>query len=171
MPQKFHQTNFISIMHIRKLLLIVLFSLYSTVLMSQVTDDEPVMMFAGMNVTNLDSSAAWYERMLKLKTVDRADYPVLGYRQANLKGDKLQIELKEYDSAFASQEQNGSSDVKKLNGITAVGFSVRDFKEWVGHLLMQSARFTGGVTTDRTTGKPMMELADPDGNLIRIYEE
>ncbi|MBX7043559.1 MAG: VOC family protein [Ignavibacteria bacterium] len=133
--------------------------------------DEPRMMFVSINVTDLDSSAVWYEKMLLLKTVDRSDYPALGYRQADLKNSSLHIELVEYDSAGMKLKDSESETGMKPAGIAKLGFTVKNFREWVGHLLMQDASFAGGITADRTTGKPAMTITDPDRNMIIILEE
>lgn len=133
--------------------------------------DEPGLMFASINVTDIDSSVAWYERILLLKTGDRSDYPSLGYRQANLKNGSVQIELIQHDSILSRSSVTESYPGKEIPGITKLGFSVKNFKEWVGHLLMQDASFSGGISADRITGKPVMTIRDPDGNMIMIFED
>lgn len=133
--------------------------------------DEPKLLFASINVTDIDSSVAWYERILLLKTGDRSDYPSLGYRQANLKNPSIHIELIQYDSVLSRSSFAESYPGKEIPGITKLGFSVKNFREWVGHLLMQDANFSGGISADRITGKPVMTIRDPDGNTIMILEE
>lgn len=132
---------------------------------------EPKSFFFEVTVSDIDSSLAWYEKYLGLEFIERTDYPQLGYRQANIKSGLISIELIEPDSSVTEEIIRENFAGKKLQGFSKIGFTVPDFTNWMGFMLEKNVRIVGSTAADRITGKRVMIIADPDGNLIKIFEE
>ena len=132
---------------------------------------EPKSFFFEVTVSDIDSSLAWYEKYLGLEFIERTDYPHLGYRQANIKSGLISVELIEPDSSVTEEIIRENFAGKKLQGFSKIGFTVPDFTNWMGSMLEKNVRIVGSIAADRITGKRVMIIADPDGNLIKIFEE
>ena len=45
-----------------------------------------------------------------------------------------------------------------------------DFDTWVARLKATGVEFQGDVVIDKTSGKKMLVVKDPDGNRIQLFE-
>jgi len=155
----------------RILVLIIAMFLADDVFSQMQKHGEPKSFFFEVTVSDIDSSLAWYEKYLGLEFIERTDYPHLGYKQANLKSGLISIELIEPDSSVTEEIIREYFSGKKLQGFSKIGFTVPDFTNWMGSMLEKNVRIVGSIAADRITGKRVLIIADPDGNLIQIFEE
>lgn len=127
--------------------------------------------FSAIIITDLDSSIAWYEKMLGFEIIDKREYAEAGFKQANLKGGNALLELIELDSALEPKNVIAEYNSKtRLTGIFKIGFLVSEFDKSVDHFKQNDAEFHGNIVVDEKTGKRMIIIKDPDENRIQIFE-
>ena len=128
--------------------------------------------FSAVVVNNIDSSIAWYTKVLGLKLRDRTDAPERGFRQANLLKDDMLIELIEVDSSLAEKEILEKYPPRtRMRGFMKIGFSVQDIDGLFSLLKQQNIKFTGRMVTDPVNNKKTFLINDPDDNLIQFFEK
>ncbi len=128
--------------------------------------------FSAIIVSNLDSAMAWYTQVFKLDTLSQLDLPERGIRIANLQGERMLLELIEFEQLLTptgvlSEAPKGT----RLSGWFKYGFAVPDFDEWMEHLKAQEVTFYGEVVTDPNLDKRMIIVLDPEGNRLQFFEE
>ena len=128
--------------------------------------------FSAVVVSNIDSSIAWYKKVLKLELRNRTDAPERGFIQANLHNKEMLIELIQVDSSLS-----GSSILEKhpqktrIRGFMKFGFVVKDIDGLFQQLKDQNIKFTGRMVTDPVNNKKTFLVNDPDDNLIQFFEQ
>lgn len=127
--------------------------------------------FAAIVVGNLDTSLHWYQDKLRLRLLNRTDAPERGFRQANLTGEGLQIELVEVSRSLTyAQIVENQPKGTEPRGFFKIGFTVSNLDIWHMHLKKRGAKFEGRRVKDPVSGKEMFLVTDPDGNLIQFFE-
>lgn len=128
--------------------------------------------FSAIVVSNIDSSIAWYKKVIGLELRNRTDAPERGFIQANLHNKEMLIELIQVDSSLP-----GSSILEKypqktrIRGFTKLGFVVKDIDGLFQRLKDQNIKFTGRMVTDPVNNKKTFLVNDPDDNLIQFFEQ
>ena len=132
----------------------------------------PEAYFSALIVNDIDVSIAWYTDIMGLETLNKQESPDAGFKQANLKGGTILIELIELDKAQAAKDIIPNYTTKtRIEGFFKIGFSIANFDTWIKHLKLKKVEFHGTVVTDKTTGKRMVIIKDPDGNRIQFFEK
>ena len=128
--------------------------------------------FSALFVRNVDSSVAWYSKVLKMKVRNRTDAPERGFRQVNLTGDGLLIELIEVDSSLSEERILADQPPKtRIRGFTKFGLVVEDIDKLFAKLKEQHIKFTGRMVTDPVNNKRTFLVNDPDDNLVQFFEK
>ena len=152
----------------KKLFFILLIIIVS--LASHAQDFNPS--FSAVVVSNIDSSIAWYKKVLGLELRNRTDAPERGFIQANLFNKEMLIELIEVDSSLSEKTilKNHPSRTR-IRGFMKIGFSVKDIDGLFALLKQQNIKFTGRMVTDPINNKRTFLINDPDDNLIQFFEQ
>lgn len=153
----------------------ILFTLVSVVIFScssrsQKSEFKPL--FTAITVANIDSSISWYSEVLNLKLRNRVDNETRGFKQANLIGDGILIELVELDKAASLDELlKGQPSGTQALGFYKFGLAVRDIDALFQRFSSMSVNFLGRMVKDPADNKKTFIITDPDGNLIQFIEE
>ena len=128
--------------------------------------------FSAVIVSNIDSSVAWYSKVLGLQLRNRTDAPERGFRQANLYKDDLLIELIQVDSSLPGNKILETHPPKtRIRGFAKFGLSVKNIDALFSKLKAQNIKFTGRMVTDPINNKKTFLINDPDDNLIQLFEQ
>lgn len=151
-----------------KKLLFILFVIATDVVHAQ--DLKPF--FSAIVVSNIDSSIAWYKKVLGLKLRNRTDAPERGFIQANLNNEEMLIELIEVDSSLSGPGILEQYPAKtRIRGFMKFGFIVKDIDSLFKQLKVQNIKFTGRMVRDPINNKKTFLINDPDDNLIQFFEQ
>jgi len=128
--------------------------------------------FTGLVVADVDSSIAWYSRVLGLKLRNRVDNEQRGFKQVVLINEEVMIELVELNKSISitSALENQSAGTK-IHGFNKFGFSVPDIDSLFQQLAGQGVTFYGKMVVDPVNNKKTFLITDPDGNLIQFFEK
>lgn len=128
--------------------------------------------FSAVVVRNIDTSIAWYSKVLELKLRNRTDAPERGFRQANLINEYMLIELIQVDSSLDADRILEKHPPKtRIRGYMKIGFVVKDIEGLYEQLKKQNIIFTGRMVTDRINNKKTFLINDPDDNLVQFFEQ
>ena len=109
-------------------------------------------------VKNVDESAEWYRRAFGLHELDRSEADDGSWRIVNLSNEELSVEIIRDDRA---------QDVDRSRGFFKVGFRVPDV-ELVADRVERATEERPRVVDDAAHGVRIVQLRDPDGNLIQL---
>ena len=128
--------------------------------------------FSAVVVSNIDSSIAWYKKVLGLQLRNRTDAPERGFIQANLHNKEMLIELVQVDSSLVAGKILKDHPPKtRIRGFMKFGFIVKDIDGLYKQLEDQNIKFTGRMVTDPVNNKKTFLINDPDDNLIQFFEK
>lgn len=128
--------------------------------------------FSAVIVSNIDSSVAWYSKVLDLHIRNRTDAPERGFRQANLFKNDLLIELIQVDSSLPENKILERQPPKtRIRGFAKFGLTVKNIDALFSKLKEQNIKFTGRMVTDPINNKKTFLINDPDDNLIQFFEQ
>lgn len=151
-----------------KKLVVILFAITARIVHAQ--DMKPF--FAAIVVSNIDSSIAWYKKILGLELRNRTDAPERGFIQANLHNKDMLIELIQVDSSLAQEKVlKGHPPNTRIRGFRKFGFGVKDIDGLYKQLKDQNIKFTGRMVSDPVNNKKTFLINDPDDNLIQFFEK
>ena len=128
--------------------------------------------FGAVIVENIDSSVAWYTKILNLKIIKRQENKEAGYKIVNLGNDEILLELLELNSSVSAKTLLEKNPGKKwVTGIMKIGFKTDDIDLTYDNFKSMNLKFRGGIVTDPDTNKKMFIIIDPDGNYIQFFEK
>lgn len=128
--------------------------------------------FSAIVVKNIDSSLAWYKKVLGVQLRNRTDAPERGFVQANLHNGEMLIELIQVDSSLSKEKiLKGQPPKTTVQGYMKFGFMVKDIDGLYNKLKDQNIKFTGRMVTDPVNNKKTFLVNDPDDNLIQFFEQ
>lgn len=128
--------------------------------------------FSAVVVSNIDSSTAWYQKVLGLEVRDRMDAPERGFIQVNLYNNDMLIELIQVDSSLSEDViLKDQPRLTMVRGFAKLGFTVKDIDNLFNKLKEQHIKFTGKMVNDPIADKKTFLINDPDDNLIQFFEQ
>lgn len=153
----------------RKLILGLFFFVFLCSYKIKAQDFEPY--FAAVIVANIDSSVAWYTRVLNLKVINSQENTEAGYKIVNLGNDKLLLELLELKSSISAKTVIEDNPGKRwVSGIMKIGFKTDKIDVTYNNFKAMNLAFRGQMVADPVAGKKMFIILDPDGNYIQFFE-
>jgi len=136
-----------------------LVALGATLMLSSVAHAEPDGGYFAIIVSDLEQSRAWYTSTLHLDQISRLTDESGRYDIVNLSRDGLFVELLELEGALARPDG-------RLRGPFKVGFMVADLGAFLSALPTDFER--PEVIKDPKNGLRMVQLRDPDGNVVQV---
>jgi catechol 2,3-dioxygenase-like lactoylglutathione lyase family enzyme len=131
---------------------------------------DPQPYFSAVVVSDLDSSAAWYQSALGLTARRRMSEPERGFRILELESRKLFVELIENKSSLAPKHLlAGKPEGTLIQGFFKIGFKVSHMDACINHLRGLNIPL-GQIYEDSASQKRNFLIHDPDGNLIQFFE-
>jgi hypothetical protein len=129
-------------------------------------------LFAAVVVKNIDSSMAWYSKVLGLELRNRVDNAGRGFKQAVLINKDIMIELVEL-TKFVSQDSllRAQPVGTRILGYNKFGFAVKNIDALYQRFSAMQLKFYGTMVTDPVNKKKTFLLSDPDGNLVQFFEK
>jgi catechol 2,3-dioxygenase-like lactoylglutathione lyase family enzyme len=123
---------------------------------------KPGKSYFALNVTDAEASARWYSDVFGLKQVNRFDRP--NFDQRILDGERLIVELVQLKPA-------GPAANESALGFTKAGYLMPNFDAAVLEWRRKKVRFfgDGAVFHDAALGLHVVQLLDPDGNIVQVY--
>ncbi|MCH9647838.1 MAG: VOC family protein [Deltaproteobacteria bacterium] len=127
--------------------------------------------FFALSVADVEASEAWYRRVLGFESV----------RRIGAEGDAFRIHLLRRDGAFVELVQSGAArsfeaqvpTLKKrhqVHGVFKVGFLVASLDDALARLERLEVPLRGKVITEADGSLRSLQVEDPDGNVIQIFE-
>jgi catechol 2,3-dioxygenase-like lactoylglutathione lyase family enzyme len=120
---------------------------------------EPEGSFFAVIVSDIDKSVKWYESTFGLSPGERLSESGR-YEIVNLRKPGLYVELLQLTAAAERPEY--------VKGLFKVGILTSDLTDFVA--LLPESIPKPEILTDTTNGLLLMQLRDPDGNIIQIME-
>ena len=156
----------------KAILLFFLFT-YSSFCSSQAKSlPKPEAHFSAIIVSDIERSINWYTTSFGFKVLNKVVSEKRGFKQANLKCEKILVELIELNTSLSQKEVLKSHPKKtKIDGFFKFGFIVSEFEKWIAHLKQLKVEFHGTVVTDSISKKKTVLILDPDGNRIQLFEK
>jgi catechol 2,3-dioxygenase-like lactoylglutathione lyase family enzyme len=128
--------------------------------------------FSAIVVKNIDSSLAWYKKVLGVELRNRTDAPERGFIQANLHNKEMLIELIQVVGSLSKEKiLNDQPPKTGIQGYMKFGFVVKDIDGLFNRLKAENIKFTGRMVTDPVNNKKTFLVNDPDDNLIQFFEQ
>lgn len=132
---------------------------------------DPQPFFFALSVADVETSEAWYRRVLGFESVGR-----LGEE-----GDAFRIHLLRRDGALVELVQSGAArsldahvpTIKKrhqVHGVFKIGFLVASLDDALSRLERREVPLRGKVITEADGSMRSLQVEDPDGNVIQIFE-
>jgi catechol 2,3-dioxygenase-like lactoylglutathione lyase family enzyme len=135
---------------------------------SSALDPQPY--FSAVVVSDLDSSAAWYQSALGLAVRRRMSEPERGFRILELESPRLFVELIENKSSLVPKRLlAGKPEGTLIQGFFKIGFKVSNMDACINHLRSLNIAL-GQIYKDSASKKRNFLIHDPDGNLIQFFE-
>lgn len=127
---------------------------------------------AALSVSNVDEISKWYQTVLGFKFSRRMDFEEYGVHIEILEADGFGLELIEKQgSAFKKERIPDLEDTSLLRGYLKIAFLVENIDDFAESLKEKDVKIVFDITDDLEDGSAWMIIADPDGNLIQIFEE
>jgi catechol 2,3-dioxygenase-like lactoylglutathione lyase family enzyme len=128
--------------------------------------------FSAIFVSNIDSSIAWYNKILGTSLRDRTDTPERGVIQASLFNRDMLVELIQLTSSIGADSILKNYPPRTtIRGFVKMGFIVTDINALWNRLKNEKIKFEGRMVTDRVSNKKTFLVKDPDDNLIQFFEQ
>ena len=118
-------------------------------------------MFFALSVADVDRAADWYAAAFGVERLDDHEAGDGSWRIVNLTGENLAIELIRDDRDQAAA---------RVRGIRKVGFGVADV-EVVADTVERATGTRPGVVDDQRHGIRILQLRDPDGNVLQLSSQ
>jgi len=134
---------------------------------------KPQMYFMALFVRNIDSSVAWYSKVYTLKQRNRTDNVQRGFKQVNLVGDNMFVELIELSKGVDKTDLlKNAAGGTMINGFFKTGFLVDNIEMTLAELRSLHVKVNGnGIFTDPVNNKKQFQVLDPDGNILQYFEK
>lgn len=127
--------------------------------------------FAALSVRNVDTSVAWYERVFGFEVTRSLDNTERGFHIRLLKRSGAFLELVENANAQAAEDLDASlTRPHLLYSIYKFGFLVENLDRVVEQLEALHVPLRGSVFTEADGRMRSLQVEDPDGNVIQIFE-
>ena len=124
--------------------------------------------FFSIIVKNIDTSIHWYSDILGFVVQNKVEDKERGFRQANLRFKKTNLELIETRNSLEADFEASNAILK---GFFKIGFTIKNFDSQIEQLIKKGVKFRGQVVADPSSGKKMVILLDPDGNRVQFFEK
>lgn len=127
--------------------------------------------FVALSVRDVEKSSQWYERTFGYSTVRKVDLEARGVRIRLLKGPGGVLELVQDRNAKAlSDLQPRLAKRYLLHGVFKTGFKVKSLAATQARLKRLGVPLRGKVVTESDGSMRSLQVEDPDGNVIQIFE-
>lgn len=127
--------------------------------------------FAAISVADVDASADWYRRVFGLEVVRRTDLSERGIRIRLLRSEHAFLELVENAEARAAAEIDPAFEKPYLvHGPFKLGFLVDQLEVTVERLKGLGVPLRGRVVTEADGSLRSVQIEDPDGNILQLFE-
>jgi len=127
--------------------------------------------FVALSVASADASAAWYERVLGFEVVRRQTFEEQGVSIAILRRGDALLELVDHPEARALGDLEPPVERTYLvHGIFKFGFLVPDLDAVIARLEKLEVPLRGRVIEEGDGSFRSLQVVDPDGNFIQIFE-
>lgn len=129
--------------------------------------------FFALSVRDLDEMAGWYETMLGMEVIVRAERPAPDGPVAVLRRGDLLIEMQmRSDADDPHTYTNGAKDAYKTHGVFKVGVFTSDIDAASAYLKAHGAVFNHDIVS---TSEPLLlrtfAVHDPEGNTVQFFGE
>lgn len=127
--------------------------------------------FVALSVRDVDTSVAWYERVFGFEVTRSLDNTERGFRIRLLKRSGAFLELVENANAQAAHDLDASlTRPHLLYSIYKFGFLVDNLDSVLTQLEALEVPLRGSVFTEADGSMRSLQVKDPDGNVIQIFE-
>lgn len=127
--------------------------------------------FIALNVSNADSTAAWYEDMFGVKLLKEIKIPD-GYGHIRIEGNEhLMVEiLRAKDSWSLAQCNLDKENAHLLRGYFKTGFFVEDIRKAREYFKVKSGKVVHDIFRDEETATLSFIIEDPNGNMLQFIQ-
>jgi len=123
--------------------------------------------FSAVIVSDIDSSAAWYQSVLGLKVKNRINEPESGFKIVILESSYLLIELIEDKSSLEQKKiLENKPEGTHVQGFFKIGFKVSNIDVCIDHL--KNLKILVEHVYKESSNKRNFLINDPDGNFIQF---
>ena len=123
-----------------------------------------------MSVAELDSSVAWYTRVLGVEPVRFVEGRSGQSRAVIMQRGGLAVELISYDgSVGVADMETPTAHRYAIQGLVKTGIYVSDATAWHDHLQALGVEVDAQVSVDETLGAKTFVFRDPDDNRIQVF--
>lgn len=132
---------------------------------------QPEAFFFALSVEDVATSATWYERVLGFETTRTIGQPGKPVRIHLLRRPGAFLELIESEQSRSLTKMEPS--IKKrylLHGVFKIGFRVENLSDTQARLKRLGVPLRGKVITESDGSMRSLQIEDPDGNVIQIFE-
>lgn len=127
--------------------------------------------FAALSVRSVEISAAWYGKVFGFEVVRKMEPPGRGLRILLLRKPGALLELVESEAARGPAELEPPLERRfLLHGVFKVGFLVEDLDDAIRRLEGLEVELRGKVFTEPDGGFRSLQVEDPDGNVVQVFE-
>ncbi|MEO9917607.1 MAG: VOC family protein [Parasphingorhabdus sp.] len=129
--------------------------------------------FFALTVKDIDSMSAWYQQMLKVEQIVKADRPAPDGPVVILGNNQLLIEMQmRSDAVDRHLYMDGKKEAHRAFGVFKIGFFANDLDELARFLETKGANFNHPIVS---TGAPLhlrtFAMRDPEGNTVQVFGE
>lgn len=127
--------------------------------------------FTALSVSSVETSAAWYGKVFGFEVVRKIEQPERGLRIFLLRKPGALLELVETKAATKPTDLEPPLERRfLLHGVFKVGFLVEDLDQTIGRLEALGVELRGKVFTESDGSFRSLQVEDPDGNVIQIFQ-
>lgn len=127
--------------------------------------------FFALSVADVESSAAWYRRVLGFRPARSIDLAERGVKIRLLDRDGAFLELVEDATARPPAEVDPALERRfRVHGVFKVGFLVDDLDHIRERLVELDVPLRGDPFTEPDGSMRSLQIEDPDGNVIQLFE-
>jgi catechol 2,3-dioxygenase-like lactoylglutathione lyase family enzyme len=126
--------------------------------------------FFALSVPDCDTSAAWYQKHLGFRVVNRSEAPNKIAKAVLLEGNGTLLEIIQHSKAKPFREAApNSSGPHEVHGLFKVGLHVRDIDAAYKFVKESGAEIAYDLATAREMGLRSFTIRDHDRNLIQFF--
>jgi len=126
--------------------------------------------FSAVVVSNVDSSAKWYQAVFAMTVKNKMEDTNHDYRIFILESSQFVLELLELKGSLTRKNLlEGKPAGTQIQGHFKIGFKVAEMDDCLKRLASLKINVPQ-VWTDTATKKRNFLITDPDGNLIQFFE-
>jgi catechol 2,3-dioxygenase-like lactoylglutathione lyase family enzyme len=127
--------------------------------------------FTALSVRSVEASAAWYRKVFGFEVVRKMESPGSAPRIFLLRKPGALLELVEAEAAKAPADLEPPLERRfLLHGVFKVGFLVEDLDEAIRRLEALEVELRGKVFTEPDGSFRSLQVEDPDGNVVQVFE-